>query len=357
MADLIRICSEQAQEWRQVLTRAGDYDFYHLPGYHALHEQQGEGKGTLLVFEEGDKLIALPLMVRKINVPGLEAFADYRDATSVYGYPGPIANVAARNDHAFLSRFHHRLRRFAHSQGWISVFSRLNPLLENHPLLEGLGKVISLSDTVVIDLSVPEEEQVARYRKGHRYEIRRARREGMMVYHDAEWKNYMTFVNLYTQTMKRVHASPYYFFDRAYFDKLRIALGDRLRLYVATMGGNICAASLFVSTRKIIQYHLSASAADCRKWAPSKVIIDEVRQWGSAIGARWLHLGGGVGSQTDALFHFKAGFSPLRRRFFIWKWIVQPQIYEQLVQKRERWLYQHDHTVPGSSFFPSYRRV
>ncbi len=356
MSELSIIFASQNCEWEQTIKNADSYDFYHLPGYHTLHERQGDGTGTLLVYEEDNKFIALPLMIREISqIPGLETFTDYRDATSVYGYPGPICNAAARRDQSFIARFHQQLNRYALSQGWVSVFSRLNPLLKNHQLLTHHGEIIGLGDTIIIDLGLTEEEQTAQYRKSHRYEVRRARREGMKVHHDAEWKNYEAFIDLYHRTMQRVHAAPHYFFNRTYFDDLRTALGNRLRLYVATMNGNFCAASLFVKTQNIIEYHLSASSDDCLKWAPSKLIIDEVRQWGKVSGARWLHLGGGVGSQEDALFRFKAGFSPLRRRFFIWKWIVQPQVYEQLVRKREQWVRKHNESISDSSYFPSYR--
>ena len=357
MSELAIIFSNQNREWEQAIERAEGYDFYHLPGYHALHEKQGDGEGTLLVYEEGDKFIALPLMVREINqVPGLEKFTNYRDATSVYGYPGPVVNTTARLDQAFIARFHHQLHHYALSQGWVSVFSRLNPLLKNHQFLTIHGEIVGLSDTVVIDLGLTEEEQIAQYRKSHRYEIRRARREGMKVYHDAEWESYEAFIDLYHQTMQRVHAASHYFFSRDYFNDLRKVLGDRLRLYVATMDGNLCAASLFVKTHNIIQYHLSASSDDCLKWAPSKLIIDEARRWGKESGARWLHLGGGVGSQEDALFRFKAGFSPLRRRFFIWKWIVQPYVYQNLVEARRSWYRSHGQSFPDTSFFPAYRQ-
>ena len=339
-----------------VLERTTSYDFYHLPGYHELHEKQGEGAGRLLVYEEEDKLIALPLLIREIgSVPGLDAFADYHDATSVYGYPGPIANEQGRADAAFLARFARQLQDYARAHGWISVFSRLHPLLANHRMLIDLGEIIGLSDTIAIDLTIPPDEQTARYRKSHRYEIRRARREGMEVIIDTDWDFYPAFVEMYLGTMKRVQAAAHYFFDQFYFDELRRALGDRMRLFVARMNGQICAASLFVMTAGIIQYHLSASNEHCLKWAPSKFIIDEARRWGVENGARWLHLGGGVGSSEDALFRFKAGFSPERHRFYIWKWIVNPELYEQMARQRQYWLTARDIQVPQSNYFPAYR--
>jgi len=357
MAENIRIFhGADVAEWQKVLTQVGAYDFYHLPEYHTLHKHRGDGDGFLIVYQEDNKIIALPLLIRGINsIPGLDAFTNYHDATSVYGYPGPIANEQGRNDPAFLARFARKLESYAREQGWISVFSRLNPLLANHQLLPGLGEVIGLSDTVTIDLSIPPEEQTARYRKSHRYEIRRARRKGMDVYIDTNWESYASFVEMYLSTMKRVQAASHYFFDQTYFDDLRIALRERLRLFVARMDGQICAASLFVLTSGIIQYHLSASNEHCLKWAPSKLIIDEARRWGVASGARWLHLGGGVGSREDALFRFKAGFSPLRRRFCIWKWIVQPEAYEQLARQRQHWLEAKIIPFKKTNYFPAYR--
>jgi hypothetical protein len=341
-----------------VLEQTTGYDFYHLPGYHELHEKQGEGAGVMLVYAEDDKIIALPLLVRDVSsIPGLGAFRGYYDATSVYGYAGPIASRPARTDSAFLARFHHQLQAFAIERQWVSIFSRLHPLLNNHLLLTGNGETIGLSDTISIDLTLPPAEQFARYRKSHRYEVRRARREGLTVLHDHARSAYGEFIRLYTDTMRRVHAAEHYFFDQAYFDGLQAALGARLHLFLAVKEGDICAASLFVHTHDIIQYHLSASAEGCMQWAPSKLIIDHVRQWGSEMGARWLHLGGGVGSSEDDLFRFKKGFSPDHHRFYIWKWIVQPEIYDTITEARYRWLIDHtpDLSAHSSSFFPAYR--
>ena len=350
------LTTSEKRQWEEILREIGQYDFYHLPEYHRLHERQGEGEAQLFIFQQDNKIIALPLLVRKIEeVPGLHGFSGV-DATSVYGYPGPLANEIAWNDRTFWVQFQNALRQYALANGWISVFSRLHPLLQNHRLLTGLGQITPLSKTIAIDLTLSPAEQIARYRKSHRYEVRRARREGMEVYRDTSWQTYETFMQLYKETMIRVRADDHYFFDKAYFDTLREVLGEHLQLFVARLHGEICAAALFVRTNDVIQYHLSASASDCLKLAPSKLIIDEARQWGNKIGARWLHLGGGVGSQEDDLFRFKAGFSPSRSQFYIWKWVVQPDRYQDLVQARRQWMRErHGDVWSHSAYFPAYR--
>lgn len=343
----------QQTAWQAVLQQTTHYDFYHLPSYHAM--PQSEGEPVLLVYREGNLVAALPLIIRAIaTVAGLEG-CPYKDATSVYGYPGPLVNEAGLRDPAFLARFHQALTSFAVEQNLVAIFSRLHPLLENHHCLQGIGAITPLSNTVSVDLTLDTETQLAHYRKSHRYEVRRARRAGLQVYRDQSWHAYEKFIELYTQTMRRVNAAVHYFFDRSFFTELKDALGDQMQLFVAEMDNQICAAALFVRTGNIVQYHLSGSDDNYLKWAPSKVIIDEARQWGSEIGAHTLHLGGGVGSSNDSLFELKAGFSPRQHTFYVWRWQAQPQIYDELVAARTHWLKQHDKAISAQNYFPLYR--
>src|SRR6266516_3288621 len=94
MAGLQVLHTTDNDQWMELLTRSCQYDFYHLPNYHALAERQGEGTARLFVYTEGQYSIALPLLLRTVqDTPGLEQVgADWKDAASVYGYAGPIAS-------------------------------------------------------------------------------------------------------------------------------------------------------------------------------------------------------------------------------------------------------------------------
>src|SRR5262245_59033752 len=85
---------DQQAEWMDVLAQSFRYDFYHLPHYHALAELRGEGLAQLFVYTEGPYAIAVPLLLRPLaTVPGLaDLGAGWWDATSVYGYAGPIGS-------------------------------------------------------------------------------------------------------------------------------------------------------------------------------------------------------------------------------------------------------------------------
>lgn len=351
------IAASDSRPWNEVVAACGDHDIYHLAEYHQIAEEQGEGAARLLVFREGPRIVAWPLLIRPLssvahlNLPA----TDLHDATSVYGYPGPLSTPAARDDERFMERVVTEFSRVAGDMRLVCAFSRLNPLLACGAVCRLVGRLVETGTTVSIDLSLSHDERRAKYRHSHRYEIRRALSAGVHAYRDERWVHFEDFFRLYRETMTKVEAAHHYFFDRNYFASLRRALGDRLSLFVATVGGDVASAALFTETPRIVQYHLSGSDARFRKLAPSKLVLDEAASWAKAEHARVLHLGGGLGSHHDTLFLFKAGFSHTRHRFFVWRWIGMPDVYDDLVARTVAALGPEAASRITSGYFPAYR--
>ena len=86
-------------KWRQCLNEIELYDFYHTYNYHIL-EKGKNNQPVLLKYTEGSSVIALPLIIRKIEK------SEHFDATSVYGYSGPIAKNISKgfNNNLFLEK-------------------------------------------------------------------------------------------------------------------------------------------------------------------------------------------------------------------------------------------------------------
>lgn len=324
------------------------HDAYHLPGYVSLEAARMGGVATLFVYQEGRNRLVLPLVVRPI--PG----KDRVDACSPYGYPGPVATPGA--SHGFWSRSVSALRHELTSSGVVSAFVRLHPLLpaDNEALGES-GPVLQHGHTVTIDLGMPEADAAAQLRSNHRRQILRARRDGLAVRFD-EWHRLDEFVEMYHETMRRVGATDFYFFDAQYFRALRDHLGDAVHLVLVQddQGRSIGGGVIFEASR-IIQYHLGATRTAHLPRQPTKLMFDEIRLWGRDRGARWFHLGGGVGGEGNSLFHFKTGFSRDTRPFYTWRCVIDRREYEHLTGSR----------APAPSlarddddeFFPAYRRA
>lgn len=351
----IDVLTADDPQWNATISEMSG-DFYHTSNYHKLHETADGDQGLLLVYREDTRAVALPIIRRSLTTIDALAsrFSDYYDATSIYGYGGPITNHSL-DDQDFFQRFGKVLNDKLQELNIICVFSRLHPILKNGGMVT-IGDVIEVGQTVSMDLTLSEDEQFKAYRSNHRRNIKKALKNDIVVYPDTTWEHYEDFRRIYDLTMDRVEATDYYYFNDEYFDNLRTQLGDILQLFVVKLDDTVLSAGLFTLYDGIIQYHLGASDPMGMQYASSKLMMDGVRRWGNTVDAHVLHLGGGLGgSIDDSLFRFKAGFSDRRHTFKLWKHITDPKQYDAAVSCLGGWLTQQGATMPESNFFPLYR--
>jgi hypothetical protein len=326
--------------WTEVLGRVA-YDFYHLPAYLTLSAAHEGGIARALLVEDGACGLLLPLVIRPI--PGSRT-----DAASPYGYPGPL--IWGTSDPEFARRALEAGIEHMRSEGIVSLFVRLHPLLDERPPA-GIGRLMTHGETVSIDLSQSLEEIWGQTRNNHRRDIGKSERFGYVARADEAWEHFDTFVQLYRDTMERLSAEDRYMFDAPYFSALREALGPSGILWVVMNEDAVAAAVLFTETSGIVQYHLAGTDEE-HAWArPTKLLIHTVSRWAKERGARRLHLGGGVGGADDSLMHFKAGFSDERHVFRTLRVVVDEAEYARLVAARDPELDPAD--LDG--FFPRYR--
>ncbi len=331
-----------AGEWEAVLS-SGRHDFYHLPAYVALCAGQLGNQPCALYVTDDERTVLLPLVIRGIPGGGF-------DAVSPYGYPGPVGN--GTDDPGFLRVALVAGLEVLRSAGIVSAFVRLHPLLNPLPP-QGMGTLVQHGETVSVDLTLSAEELWAQTRPSHRRDITRAVRLGFVARIDEEWRHLESFKRLYRETMERRSATPFYFFEDAYFSGLRDALGQSLHLCVVEKDGMIAAAGLFAETEGLVEYHLSGTDPSFRIAQPTKLMLSFVRGWAKARGNRVLHLGGGVGSQSDSLLQFKIGFSPLRHTFTTLRMVIDEREYGRLVAARDA----HLDPEARSGYFPLYRQA
>ena len=135
---------------------------------------------------------------------------------------------------------------------------------------------------------------------------------------------------------------------------MKSLLAEKLKLVVVKLNNQVIGASLFMLHNGIIQYHLSGTSIDGRKFQPSKLILDYMVDWGISQGCTFLHLGGGVGGQQDALYKFKKGFAANDYSFYTVRLITNNTIYRNLCSDLNFTEAEIDNI---SDFFPLYRKV
>jgi lipid II:glycine glycyltransferase (peptidoglycan interpeptide bridge formation enzyme) len=233
----------------------------------------------------------------------------------------------------------------------VSCFVRLNPLLDApRDALASVGSLVEHGPTIAVDLTLSAEERWSKTRSNHKRQINKARREGITTVVD-DWDRLPDFIATYHETMKRVGAVDFYFFDQAYFDALRSRLGEHLHLVVAVQDDATLAGALVFECDGIVQYHLGATRDDALPQQPMKLVLTDAMAWGAERGDRVLHLGGGVGGTDDPLFHFKLGFSSWQLPYATWRVAIDPAAYGALVAERAP----HADPTDLTKFFPAYR--
>ncbi|NNC93598.1 MAG: GNAT family N-acetyltransferase [Acidimicrobiia bacterium] len=325
--------------WNEALAGL-DHDVYHLAEWTEAEAGLVGGTGRAFSYQDGSAMVFLPLVFRPI--PG----TDLVDATSTFGYPGPLTNVEdADTVQTALGSLHRALL----DAGAVSAFVRGHPLVGvGAEPLEPWGTVVQHGETVAIDVQQTEEEIWRWVKRDHRSDINRARREDMTARIDHDWDRVDDFLTVYRETMDRVHAAGTYFFPREYFLDLKERLGSRVQLWLVETGdGEVASAGLFTQVDGIVQFHLSGTADAHLRFSPSKLMIAEVWRSARELGQRVFHLGGGVGASDDSLFTFKSRFSNWRLPFHTWRVIVRPETYEELTNGESA----------DDDFFPAYRRT
>ncbi|WP_047414378.1 hypothetical protein [Cellulophaga sp. Hel_I_12] len=331
------------KDWKKVLEAMDNYDFYHTYDYHNLSKLESQTP-VLFFYKKNTTKIALPLLIQPIENTA------YFDATSVYGYAGPIVSNLEEND---LQEFSGALNSFLENEKIIAVFSRLNPLIKNQELvLSRLGTIVELGKVVAIKLDETLENQRANYSKITKRYLSKLKKTCTIVKSDTP-EDVLKFIPLYYETMNRVSAESSYFFDEAYFLNLMRSTDFKTEIIFAILNDTqeIVSAALMIKTQgKIIQYHLSGTREEYLDKSPLRLIIDQTRINGTEQNFQCLNLGGGIGSKADSLFQFKATFSNTYKNFKVWKYIVNQKKYDEICLSKG-----FNQISDETGFFPIYR--
>lgn len=330
-------------EWDSLVARLGGLDTYTTAAYHrASARLETPGTTPLLLHFQAPGTrsrgaeVALPLLLRPLPD------GDGWDATSAYGYGGPVARTR-RIGPAFGAA----LDRWARANGVVTTFLRLHPLLGNDRLVPTTGEVVGVGSTVAWDVS-PGRSLMDVMHPHHRRAVRRAQKAGLQVEVVEEPRSLDRFRELYETTMRRQGASPYFFFPSEYWRELLEGAGPLgLSLVEGRLDGELVAALLCFAHEPSLHYHLGASSDLGRSIGASNACFLAAAEWAQQRRMSHFHLGGGVGgSATSSLFVFKHRFDPesTPRSFHIAKLVHDRTRYEELAG-----------TGSTAGFFPPWR--
>ncbi|QHK20123.1 GNAT family N-acetyltransferase [Pseudarthrobacter psychrotolerans] len=326
-------------EWDAHIARLGSTDTYSCAAYHrasALLEPEGT-RPILLAFGDEAGEVALPLLMRPL--PDGEGW----DATSAYGYGGPVGRGAPD-----LTAFGAALDEWAGEHGVVSTFLRLNPLLGNGRLVPPMAELVDVASTVRWDLS-PGRDLRQGLHSDQRRSVRKAERAGLTITVTPRPADLEQVRDLYAATMLRQQAADFFYFPGTYWQSL--LTDDPLLIPLLVEGrleGRLVSALLCFVSDRWLHAHVSAGDDMARAIGASAACYLAAAEWGQAHALTDFHLGGGVGgSTTSPLYAFKQRFDPGSQpgRFQVAKFVHDRNRYRHLAG-----------TDATDGFFPPWRR-
>jgi hypothetical protein len=285
------------KRWDRLIRNAHTFDFSHTWYYHSTATS---GEPILLVYEEKDDFIALPLVKKCIQ--GTE---DY-EAHAISGYAGPVSSRSfALPGQGLQERFEASLMTYLEQERIVQMNIRLHPMIHQHFKPVYAGKLQKSDDSLLIDLSLPPEMHQQHYGEEFASGVNMLRKKGYAIRPAAAICDVDIFADIYQHNMLRLNETIGHHHDKAWFRQMMRPSGFDSSLLVACRGTVIVAGVLLTFCNDIMQLHLAATHENYLQDAPLRLLLAEAAALGTSMGMQYLHLGGMV-DKTDALFASKA---------------------------------------------------
>lgn len=302
-------------------------DVYYTRQYYKMSELIEGGEAQLFVFETMDNFALYPYIRHVVDCDRGEAL--FYDIETAYGYGGPVIKT---EDHDFEKAFEAAFLKHCQQENIIAEFIRFHPLLENEKIFKEKIEVLHNRITVSVNLEKNIEEiWMQDISTQNRNTIKKCTKSGLEVEIS---EDYDEFLVIYNQTMKKVGAEDFYFFDREYFDQFK--KDSCYVLLRVRKGSETLAAAIFMEYGDYFHYHLSGSRQEYLQLAPNNILLWEAIKYAKSKGCKRMHLGGGLSdSPEDSLFRFKKKFSSEYKDFYIGKRVHNQEIYKKLIHRWE----------------------
>ncbi len=326
------LTTKDKDEWWRYLNRlpASMQDVYYSPEYYDLYEKNGDGKGVCFIYENGDGLAVYPFLLSSINRLGYKLNKDYFDICGAYGYNGVLYTSL---DPVFLKSFYNEFEHCCKANNIVAEFTRFNPLIDNHKFSKNYLHVSFNRNTVDVDLTQGYENIYKNYSHSGKGNINQASKNNLTI---ANFKNEFPykkeFIQMYKETMDRVNAQSYVYFDDNYFENSFSLLP--IVHFVVFKDSNPIASAICLLSKKVFHLHFVVSKTEYRVYRPNNFLFDEIIKYSINEGLQILHLGGGRSSrQDDSLLRFKKNFSKSTSEFYTGNKIYNQEIYDVVCEQ------------------------
>lgn len=272
------------KRWERIVNHSFQFDFNHTWYYHSTTLL---GDPLLLVYEEKNDFIALPLIRRRDN--------------SVFSYAGPVSSRKLP-DIGLQEHFESAFLQFLEREQITRASIRLHPVIHKdfRPLFA--GRLQMQHNSLIMDFTASPELYSQQLGEQFEYHARLLHKKGFTVRKALAIHDVDKFANLYRNNMARLRPD---YHDKAWFRQMLRPVAFDTRLLLCCYGEEIAAGVLLTFCNDIMHVHLAATNEHYLLSAPLRLLLSETLQLGKTLKMEYLLLGGLEG-RPEALFTGKA---------------------------------------------------
>jgi len=298
-------------EWATLFDRLPpkQRDVFYTPSFARLCQRTLNRNDEVLCAALWDKDTAVlyPFAKRDLGrLTALEAFAGHCDITGLYGRGGLVATGANPET---LAAFHAAMADYCRASNIVCGFDRYHPVMANEAHAAAETRVMDIGGFVVVDLRPPLEAIQESFKPSVRKDLRKAERNDIRCFSEADDAHLADFLDIYHGTMARNAASEFYYFSAEYFATLCQTIPGQFHFFYALAGEAIVSCELVLHHGKYAHSFLGGTRRESLPLSANPMLKWEIIRTLKAQGCEHFLLGGGT-HPDDGIFQFKKAYAP-----------------------------------------------
>ena len=273
----------------------------------------------------------MPIYLNKIKVEKQNSTEEFYNATSPYGFSGPL--IKLKTSFSELQLFWREVDNWYESNHVITEFVRFN-LNKNYKGYS--GHLLSTLNTVMGKLTTFNEiwdnfkpKVRNNYRKAEKNKLRTE-----IFSESISQETISVFYDVYIKTMLRNNATQNYFYSKSYFENLINNEQNKIVIALTYFEDKPISTELIIVNGNVMHSFLGGTISDYFNLRPNDFLKIEIIKWGLQNNMNYYALGGGR-KDEDSLYQYKKGFFPKDEDviFYTGRKIINNTIYQKLMSK------------------------
>ena len=327
--------------------------FYSIP---YCKTESSNNLSYFLLKKKNEPVILMPIILTLIESNLFENNQTYMDATSPYGFNGPLFNNNI-NDFS-LMLFWKNVDNWYKKNNVVTEFIRFN-LDFNYKnytgnLISTLNNVVGQLGSFEIIWNNFKQKVRNNYRKAESNNLKIKFFKNELITADI----LSDFYNIYIDTMERNKATGNYFYSKEYFEDLINYKQNNILITMVYFEDKAISTELIIINHKTMYSYLGGTLNNYFEFRPNDFLKIEVIKWGLENNMNFYALGGGR-KNNDGLYQYKKAFFPKDNNvvFYTGRKVINENVYNILIKDLSLDQEQIENLVIDSSlYFPYYNK-